>query len=169
MKLSLLAAVASLSVAACGGGTDSIPPGGCKATLSGAVSLTVDCIAMGAHNDNDGKTNFAISASDTTNGAFNFVVQTGSGDLAATTYSSGNVDKASGSFNNIGYSKIWMQYFNDSSSADQGTFSLTLTSTGNKITASGGSGWTLAHGSADVTLTPGEPGTTGNITVHVTF
>lgn len=171
MKLPLLAALCPLALAACGAGLDPNlnNSASCKMTLSGAVAFTAACTAVAAHDDSTGKTGFAISTSDTANGSLNFALELGTGDLAATTYTKANTTNAGASYNTKDYSQTWAQFYNQSGSADQGTFSLTVTSTGAKVTASGGAGWVNPKGSADLTLTPAEAGTSGTITVHIVF
>lgn len=171
MKLPLLAVLSALALSACGGGVDpninNIAT--CKLTISGAKTFTTGCTAVGAHDDSTGKTGFAISSNDTTNGAFNFALEVGSGDLSATTYTKANTANGGATYSTPDYSQSWAALYNQSGSTDQGSFSLALTSTGIKITASGGAGWTNPKGSADFTLAPLDGGATGNITVHVTF
>jgi hypothetical protein len=184
MRAAMVAMGAMVSVA-CGAGSNPDGGGACKTTVcpctytfSGAATGTTTCLASFTKDNSTNQTTVSILAerpSGSTTSS-NFSSTLGTADLATTTYTPGNVVSASTVVavdipEGGGLKNIWNQYAHDPLGGDQGTFSLTISSIGTKLSGGTGSLWANPHGMLDVTLTPSQFSTTatGTVAVHVSF
>ena len=170
------AALAAAAMAACGGNPDHGASdggggsgSGCTVTLSGAISATAPCTPSGAYGPKSNTLGFAISNEGTSSSfrSFHFSIQLPGTSLQTGTFTSANSAKAATIVSGNASTQIWGQYFN-SSRADQGTFSLTLTSTGSEVDSGGDKAWPYAHGSLTAMLAP-SGSASGAVDVSVTF
>jgi hypothetical protein len=149
-----------------GGGTG----GGCTFTLSGANSATGSC-TVNAGYDPPSNSNPGTAIAFNTGGsvfAFGSQLSTGNDFTAGKTYDQGNVVNAAGE--SLSGTSAWQVIKNNvNGMPDQGSFTLTLSSTGPVVTASNGAMvWSMPHGTLNATM-PADPGATGTVTAQVTF
>jgi len=134
----------------------------CTLTISGAVSETVGC-TVAATDDAQGL-HFGVISSDMT---FAFAsdlpgssLQTGTYALSATTKTVATVTQKTA---------VWSEFYDDGQHPNQGDATYTLTSTGQELTSSSGTGWIDEHGTLTATLTPVDQFASGTVTVTATF
>lgn len=170
---SLSTALAAAAMAACGGGggggTDAGTSGGCTITLSGALTATAPCTPAGAYGASSNALGFEISSQGTSPNfnSFNFSIQLPGTTLQTGTFTSANSTKAATVVSGNTSTQIWGQYFNHGS-ANQGTYSFTITSTGAEFDSGGKKTWSYAHGSLTATLAPSGTAS-GTLDATVTF
>jgi hypothetical protein len=160
----------------CGGSPTSNSNGGggtaCTVTLSGAVTSQYDCSAPAVGSYASGKNQGAIgvSVNPATNGqpptieiAVAFPGQLSSGEHANT-----DAGAKGGATLQVG-TQFWAAVVG--STSDQGSYSLTISSTGTAVTAANGDKAYLGvHGTLDATMPPvAGSGSTGNVTLHAEF
>jgi hypothetical protein len=158
----LLFAAASCT-ASCGGG--------CTITLSGALAGTGACTAVGAYSASSNTLDFVIASTDQPTAFHNltFGLQLPGHTLQAGTFTSSNSTTADTLLFATDLRQFWLQSFNRGFT-DQGTFTITIASTGNEVDNGGDKTWPRAHGSLTATLTPSPRSTaSGTVNVSVTF
>jgi hypothetical protein len=181
MKRVLAALCAAGAVVTCDGNR----PGTCSVTLSGAFTGTGACTATAGVPQAGGRVYFTIAMAPESGNDVNFnfafeayfdqaKFQTGTyGSTAGTGIARADTSLYTGG-------PPWLQTFNTSTGAGerQGSFSLTITSTGSSVTTGMGCShvpppqtvWAASHGTLNVTLTPlAGSTTTGTVTAQVTF
>jgi hypothetical protein len=141
----------------------------CTLTLSGAVTGTSGCQAVGTTDSNTSLTTVTITgAASSAYSGFDSVNALGMGDLANGTYSATNVSRSS-TIVSVGTTDFWGAFAHDGSNPDQGTFSLLISSPGSKVTQAGVPGWPDPHGTLDATLLPAGGSASSAVTVHAAF
>ena len=163
----------TLAAAGCGGSDTNALTGSqsCTLTLSGAISATAACQAVGAYSSGSGQLGFTISLKGTPTGlqSFGFAVDLPGLSLSAATFNNGNATKAGTALVGTAATQAWAQLYNQGG-ADQGAWSLTLSSTGNELDSGNDRAWIAPHGSYTATLAPvAGGGATGNVTATATF
>jgi hypothetical protein len=162
----LVAAIAAMAALSACGGTDAPSVG--SVTLSGGVTATAPITAVAAYSSSQGQLGFAISTSSGTYPSLAVAIQLAGTSLQPGTYTSSNTVKAGASVQQSqSGSATWAQFFNQGT-ADQGTFSLTISSAGAEFDSGGDKAWPSPHGTYTATLTP-VSGASGNVTVSVSF
>jgi len=136
--------------------------GACTLTISGAVTETTSC-TIAAADDSNGL-HFGVVSSDMT---FAFAsnlpgssLSNGTYALSATTKTVATVTKGTA---------VWAEFYQDGQHPNQGDATYTISSTGQEVTGSSGTGWIDEHGTLTATLQPADQFATGTVTVSVTF
>lgn len=181
MKRISLALMAIAAWTGCGGSAKTNPGGGtgaasCTVTLSGALTGSGGCSTVAGYGNGSGtyqlvfvvEPGFGANDPNLTLAVFlpGSSLQTGTFTSSGSTISSSTVTlSASGNTQN------WLESYHSSGTPDQGSVSLTLTSTGTETPTGGmGEAWSLPHGSATMTLPPAPGGgTSGTVTASVSF
>jgi hypothetical protein len=177
MDMNRAAAVAGLVLglvgAACGSSTGgNTPPGTCSLTATGSFTATSSCLVAAAITGNTaGKVAVAVQASP--NGSvIALLVNLDQTSLQTGTYSNASSSGVlnAGSVVDASNGDSWAQFFQKPPVPDQGTFTLSITSTGGSVPTGMYSDWPDPGGSFTVTLEPlPASGATGTVTVTATF
>jgi hypothetical protein len=163
--------VLGLLATACssGNGTN---PGTCSLTVTGGLTVSGSCTAAAAVTGNtNGKVAFAVAANPS-GSIISLLVTLDQTSLQTGTYGSASgtnvVSAGSEVFGSNG--DEWAQFFNEPPVPDQGSFTLTISSTGSEVQSGADATWPDPDGSLTVVLAP-QPasGATGTVTVQVTF
>lgn len=171
MKRLVGMACATLLTAACSS-DNSIIPGSCSLTLSGAITATSSCqIAAATTASAGGKVSFGLEGQ-SGGTTFTFGAVLNETTFQTGTYGSSTgtsvVQEAASVSNSAGAS--WLQFNNTNGVNDQGSFTLTITSTGGSVPSGGYTGWPDPGGSLSVTLTAvPSSGATGTVTALANF
>lgn len=168
-RITLCAAL--LLAAACG--TSSNTPGqpiqvssGCQIFLSGGVTATgAQTCAVDATSAPDAGVSFALTSSGTSYGNLSFAAELPGSTFATGTFMApGSSGFVTATTTLTDASQIWVQ------SADAGTVTLTIQSTGTAVTANGATTWTGASGQLKATLPPQTAsGASETVTATVNF
>ena len=177
VQLFIALIVATACSSACSGSSSA--QSGSDAGFTGAFTGTLPCIAGGSGSD-AGTTNFKVVCTDTATGTefLAFHVLPGSVLPAGSFNAAANVTALAGL--GVGVLRdggpVWVMsahagYPDGGSRPDQGSFNLTIASTGPELSDSTGSNtWNDSHGSYDAVLVP-DPSTDagGSVSVHMAF
>jgi len=141
--------------------------------VTGANASSGACTTDAAYGSGSGGTTLivAISASGSPADLL-FSAQLGTtANFATGTYTSANVVSSQAASASTTSGAAWAENFNNGSNPNQGTFTLTITSTGSEISAGSGDAWQGIHGSLNLTLPPDPNSTvaTGTLTATATF
>ncbi len=145
----------------------------CTYTVTGANASSGACSTDAAFGSGSGGTKLVVAISASGSAAamvFSAVIGT-TETFAPGTYTSANVVSSEAASANTTTGASWEENFNNGSDPDQGTFTLTITSTGTEISAGSGAAWQGIHGSLTLTLPPAPNNTlaTGTLTATATF
>ena len=170
MKISGLA-LAVFAITACGGGTTTPGQGTCSATLTGALTGTYDCqAALGAYSSTDNKSNFGGSTTGNTFPDVAFAIAM-AGDLHTGTFK----DTDAGAIGIItvqgANNQFWTAEVGQSNSnPKQGSYTVNLTSIGNRVAGNAGAAYIGLKGNVTAVLAPvAGTGATGNVNLTATF
>ena len=154
------------------GSSNNTTPGSCSVTVSGGTSASTSCgLAVATTAASAGKVFFGMSANagGTITAAQVIFNQT---SLQTGTYGSSSgtsVTSAAATVATAG-GMSWNQFFQTSGTPDEGSFTLTISSTGSSVPAGSYTGWPDPDGSLTVTLEPeASTGAIGTVTMTVTF
>lgn len=170
----LALALAAMAAAACGGSASTGVGGNttCTETATGAQSVTLDCTnhVLGTYTTGNNAGAISISAPATGSGSVSGGTTISfSGEPTAKTYKTGDAGLIA--FIQFGSSSnLWVvQNDGTSSSSNQGTFTLTVSSVNTVTTGSGAKIYTI-HGTMDA-VAPAYSSTsaTGTVNLHTTF
>jgi len=169
--LGMAFAAGTLLTAACSS-DNSIVPGSCSLTLSGAVTGTASCqIAAATTASTGGKVSFGLEGQ-SGGTTFTFAAVLNETTFQTGTYGSStgtSVVQAGGSASTSAGAS-WLQFNNTNGVNDQGSFVLTITSTGGSVPSGGYTGWPDPGGSLSVTLTAvPASGASGTVTGQANF
>jgi len=127
---------------------------------------------VGAVHDRRGVRWDVVAVSSTATGAMVFESELGtSGNFQPGTYSTSNVVLATGTSANLSTGAVWELQHNNNSNPNPGSFTLTISSTGQQIASGSSDAWEQFHGSLQMSIIPSPNGTgaTGTITAEATF
>jgi hypothetical protein len=156
-----------------GSGDDgSVAPAGCSFTVTGTNAASGACVVTASFSD--AKLIVGLAATGANPAALVFSATLGAtDDFTAGTYTSSNVVSAETDSLDLTNYAEWAEYFNFDSKPNQGTFTLTITSTGAaSVSADGGTtAWGSPHGSLTATMPPVPSSTaaTGTLSGTATF
>lgn len=184
MRRALLTAV--LVTLACGG-TDvgTLAGSRCQVALAGGVTASYSCILDAVHDDRQGRTGIALTAQGTGTpiATLDFEIDLGTGDIQPGTYGVAYPGSAKTAI--ASDTQDWLQVAHVDTRADQGSYTLVITSAivppgagvipgtayppGTRGSNPIGTVWRV-HGTLDATLPPlAAPSTAPAVTVHATF